>query len=155
MPAILPGTSGRKRIGANRRETGLQNLSGRILTIERVYTFFFGRWEEPLALAWDADFQKCIEKENPDIIVSVHPLCQDAVARVCRRIANWKSGRKVPFVTCITDLGEGHPFWFHRDVDKCFVPGKAVFDDGIKNQLQKEQLALHGLPIREVVNPKP
>jgi hypothetical protein len=27
-------------------------------------------WEEPLALAWDADFQKCVQQENPDIIVS-------------------------------------------------------------------------------------
>lgn len=27
-------------------------------------------WEEPLALAWDADFQKCVHQYNPDIIVS-------------------------------------------------------------------------------------
>ena len=40
-------------------------------------------WEEPLALAWDADFQKCIQEENPDIIVSVHPLCQVGGCSAC------------------------------------------------------------------------
>lgn len=49
---------------------------------------------------------------------AVHPLCQDPTCRVVRRIAKWKAGRKVPFVTCVTDLGEGHPFWFHPEVDR-------------------------------------
>jgi len=106
-------------------------------------------WEEPLALAWDSDFQKCIEQENPDIIVSVHPLCQDPVARVVRRVGKWKAGRKVPFVTCITDLGEGHPFWFHVDVDRCYVPGEAVRSDGLRHGLREDQMAMKGLPIRK------
>ena len=30
-----------------------------------------------------------------------------------RGAAQWKAGRKIPFVTVVTDLGDAHPFWFH------------------------------------------
>jgi hypothetical protein len=80
---------------------------------------------------------------------AVHPLCQDPTCRVVRRISKWKAGRKVPFVTCITDLGEGHPFWFHPEVDRCFVPAENVKKDGLSSGLKPEQLAMHGLPVRQ------
>ena len=71
------------------------------------------------------------------------------MARVVRRVGKWKAGRKVPFVTCITDLGEGHPFWFNTEVDRCFVPGDNVRQDGLKHGLKPGQLSQHGLPIRK------
>ena len=60
--------------------------------------------QEGLALSWIDCFTSCIVEEDPDIIVSVHPLMQDPVSRVVRRVAKWKAGRKIPFVTVVTDL---------------------------------------------------
>lgn len=43
--------------------------------------------EEGLALTWIDHFQRCILEEDPDIIISVHPLMQDPVSRVLKRVA--------------------------------------------------------------------
>lgn len=59
------------------------------------------------------------------------------------------SRREVPFVTVVTDLGSAHPTWFHRDVDACFVPSKAVKKLALKEGLHPSQIRQHGLPIRE------
>lgn len=49
------------------------------------------------------------EDYDPDLIVSVHPLCQEVPLRVLDKMGGGR--RKIPFVTVVTDLGGAHPTW--------------------------------------------
>lgn len=49
-------------------------------------------------------FRRCIAAEEPDLVISVHPILQ------CIPLANFmpaKPPRPIPFLTCVTDLGDG------------------------------------------------
>eukprot|EP00752_Nemacystus_decipiens_P015734 g14047.t1 len=91
-------------------------------------------------------FRSALEDYNPDLVVSVHPLCQEIPLRVMKKMGG--GSREVPFVTVVTDLGGAHPTWFHRDVDACFVPSDRLATLAHKCGLSPEQIRLHGLPIR-------
>lgn len=59
------------------------------------------------------------------------------------------SGRKAPpFATVVTDLTSCHPTWFHRGVDRCFVPTEEVAALARRVGLTNAQIVQHGLPIR-------
>ena len=80
---------------------------------------------------------------RPDLVISVHPLMQKIPQRVLQR-----AYPHVPFVTVITDLGSITPVWFHRQVDRCFVPTQAAYREGMRAGLSPEQLRVFGLPVR-------
>ncbi|EKX35758.1 hypothetical protein GUITHDRAFT_118033 [Guillardia theta CCMP2712] len=105
--------------------------------------------QEALSLAWIDHFHRCVEEEDPDLIISVHPLVQDGVARVVRRIRSWRNGRDIAFVTVVTDLVDIHPFWFHPAVDRCFVPTEGAREVGGKCGIASSRLAVCGLPVRK------
>lgn len=54
-------------------------------------------------------FRKMLEEYKPDLVVSVHPLCQEVPIRVMKKMG--RGVRKIPFVTVVTDLGGAHPTW--------------------------------------------
>ena len=59
------------------------------------------------------------------------------------------SGRPAPpFATVVTDLTSCHPTWFHRGVDRCFVPTEEVAALARRAGLTDAQIVKHGLPIR-------
>lgn len=106
-------------------------------------------------------FTKCIDRPQPgtgkraDMVLSVHPLTQDIPLQILGRLDSpqgdrtWQSRSKTPFVTVVTDLGSAHPTWFHRGVDKCFVPSPAL-DQAARNRgLSSPQIVQYGLPIRK------
>eukprot|EP00638_Chattonella_subsalsa_P003666 CAMPEP_0117751018 /NCGR_PEP_ID=MMETSP0947-20121206/10718_1 /TAXON_ID=44440 /ORGANISM="Chattonella subsalsa, Strain CCMP2191" /LENGTH=475 /DNA_ID=CAMNT_0005569305 /DNA_START=294 /DNA_END=1721 /DNA_ORIENTATION=+ len=103
--------------------------------------------EQTSNLACHDSFRSCIEKYNPDLIISVHPLCQDLPLRCLKNIGGGK--RQIPFVTVVTDLGGAHPTWFDKRVDQCFVPSNALYKIAKKCGLRDDQITQHGLPIRE------
>lgn len=51
--------------------------------------------------------------KRADMVVSVHPLCQDLPLKILNELdsdgASRSYGRKTPFVTVVTDLGGAHP----------------------------------------------
>lgn len=60
-------------------------------------------------------FRSMIEEYDPDLVVSVHPLCQEIPLRVMKNLKKADGGSKevlVPFVTVVTDLGGAHPTWW-------------------------------------------
>eukprot|EP00904_Undaria_pinnatifida_P003607 jgi/Undpi1/13247/HiC_scaffold_8.g02909.m1 len=91
-------------------------------------------------------FQGMFQEYKPDLVVSVHPLCQEVPLRVLKNMGGGM--RQIPFVTVVTDLGGAHPTWFHRDVDACFVPSERLLTLAGKCGLAPDQIRLHGLPIR-------
>jgi Monogalactosyldiacylglycerol (MGDG) synthase len=67
-------------------------------------------------------FRECLErkvdpatmvspKQRADMVVSVHPLCQDVPLKVLEELDGGK--RTTPFVTVVTDLGGAHKTWFN------------------------------------------
>eukprot|EP00471_Norrisiella_sphaerica_P006237 CAMPEP_0184478664 /NCGR_PEP_ID=MMETSP0113_2-20130426/634_1 /TAXON_ID=91329 /ORGANISM="Norrisiella sphaerica, Strain BC52" /LENGTH=361 /DNA_ID=CAMNT_0026856543 /DNA_START=115 /DNA_END=1196 /DNA_ORIENTATION=+ len=114
----------------------------------------FGRWgpfrrasNEWSNMRCRKPFQTMMEESDPDLIVSVHPLCQFIPLRVMRKIAR-KTDKKVPFVTVVTDLNSAHPTWFHKDVDKCFVATPELAKMARYHGVREEKIRIHGLPIR-------
>mmetsp|Transcript_57475 Transcript_57475/g.140278 ORF Transcript_57475/g.140278 Transcript_57475/m.140278 type:complete len:529 (+) Transcript_57475:175-1761(+) len=85
-------------------------------------------------------------KRRPDMVVSVHPLCQDVPLKVLEELDGGK--RTTPFVTVTTDLGGAHKTWFNPNVDKCFVPSDVLNEKARSRGLKPSQIVQHGLPVR-------
>mmetsp|Transcript_20387 Transcript_20387/g.38510 ORF Transcript_20387/g.38510 Transcript_20387/m.38510 type:complete len:518 (-) Transcript_20387:511-2064(-) len=122
-----------------------------------------GLWlnEVGLELACFEPFQKCLTR-NPlsiyennkraDMVVSVHPLCQDLPLKILNQLdshgASRDKGRETPFVTVVTDLGGAHPTWFNDGVDKCFVPSDVLKNAAMDRNVKESKIVQYGLPIR-------
>ena len=100
-------------------------------------------------------FHHCIEGYDPDLVISLHPLCQHLPLHVTRRLRDGS----VPFATVCTDLGGAHPAWFvgansagsaavKRGVDACFVPSDAVRDVAVQRGVDPSKIFQFGLPVR-------
>eukprot|EP00640_Fibrocapsa_japonica_P002893 CAMPEP_0113935266 /NCGR_PEP_ID=MMETSP1339-20121228/2436_1 /TAXON_ID=94617 /ORGANISM="Fibrocapsa japonica" /LENGTH=260 /DNA_ID=CAMNT_0000937343 /DNA_START=492 /DNA_END=1271 /DNA_ORIENTATION=- /assembly_acc=CAM_ASM_000762 len=105
--------------------------------------------EELSNLMCQSNFRKCLEDYDPDLVISVHPLCQDVPLRALKKMGRRDGQNKLPFVTVVTDLGGAHPTWFSPNVDKCFVPSDAVREIAEKCKLSDDQIVQHGLPLRQ------
>jgi len=106
-------------------------------------------------------FKECMARSDgfttgtrADMVVSVHPLCQDIPLKI---LADLDSGgksrsmktRTTPFATVVTDLGGAHPTWFNPGVDKCFVPSDVLYQAALDRNIQPSQIVEYGLPIRK------
>ena len=92
-------------------------------------------------------FEGCIAAHKPDLVVSVHPLCQQIPIKVLKKLGGGE--REIPFVTVVTDLGGAHPTWFHKEADLCFVPSDNVRKIASRAGLKDEQIRQRGLPLRK------
>ena len=106
-----------------------------------------GSWGNALAVVGSrvsvGRVRAAFEKYRPDLIISVHPLLQT--------VSLWaleSMGRRIPFVTVVTDLSTGHPLWFNPGVDACYVASEYSVGLAQKAGLRPEQIHLFGLPIR-------
>ena len=86
----------------------------------------FGLWLNELCLDIFCfePFKRCMARpsgetdKRADMVVSVHPLCQDIPLKILADLdTNGKtrnpSERTTPFCTVVTDLGSAHPTWFN------------------------------------------
>lgn len=92
-------------------------------------------------------FEKCIAAAEPDMVVSVHPLCQDIPLRVLAKMGGGE--RATPFVTVVTDLGSAHNTWFDARSDFTFVPSDPLYAMAERCGVDRRKLRLRGLPLRE------
>ena len=95
-------------------------------------------------------FKDAIVSRDPDMVVSVHPLCQLMPIWVVEQMNKNRNRSKppIPFVTVVTDLGGAHSTWFDRRADAVFVPSEAVKKLAMKTRLRNDKIVLRGLPIR-------
>lgn len=95
-------------------------------------------------------FKNAIESSNPDMVVSVHPLCQHIPIPIVQRMNEARGPKKerIPFVTIVTDLGGAHPTWFDKRCDRVYVASEAIRNEAIGKGIAPEKIALYGLPIR-------
>eukprot|EP00594_Rhizosolenia_setigera_P015422 CAMPEP_0178955668 /NCGR_PEP_ID=MMETSP0789-20121207/9748_1 /TAXON_ID=3005 /ORGANISM="Rhizosolenia setigera, Strain CCMP 1694" /LENGTH=446 /DNA_ID=CAMNT_0020637355 /DNA_START=289 /DNA_END=1629 /DNA_ORIENTATION=+ len=116
----------------------------------------FGLWlnEALLEVFCYEPFKNCLNRpsgsteKRADMVVSVHPLCQDLPLKILCDLDGGKE-RKTPFVTVVTDLGGAHPTWFNPGVDKCYVPSDALYQCARAREVQPDQIVQYGLPIRK------
>jgi UDP-N-acetylglucosamine:LPS N-acetylglucosamine transferase len=90
-------------------------------------------------------FRRCIAAEEPDLVLSVHPILQ------CIPLANFmpkRPPRPIPFLTCVTDLGDGHPWWFNQAADRLFVPSEGIKAQALERGVLPERIVVSGLPLR-------
>jgi 1,2-diacylglycerol 3-beta-galactosyltransferase len=87
----------------------------------------FGMWLNAFLLevfCFDS-FKTCLARDScgtgkrADMVISVHPLCQDLPLRILAELdSNGEtreiSSRSTPFCTVVTDLGGAHPTWYVR-----------------------------------------
>jgi len=92
-------------------------------------------------------FKACLASYDPDLVLSVHPLCQDIPLRALKSLGGGE--RAVPFVTVVTDLGGAHPTWFDKRVDLTFVPSDPIRKMAYRAGLSEAQLRQYGLPLRK------
>ena len=108
-------------------------------------------WVQLLRASSGGGFKRCIEEYDPDMVVSLHPLCQNLPLHNLRTLAKKRgdASRQIPFAVVCTDLGSAHPSWFHKDVDLCFVASEAVQKLARKRGIIASKLRNYGLPVRK------
>lgn len=92
------------------------------------------------AAAHRSRFQRALRDRHPDLVVSVHPLCQHVPLSAL--------DGKTPFVTVVTDLGSAHPMWFDWRADLVFVPNDKVAKLARFHGVPRDRIKMHGLPLR-------
>ena len=106
-------------------------------------------------------FKVAIAERMPDLIVSVHPLCQymptRIVAEINRELSIIDPSRSpMKFCTVVSDLIDCHQTWFSGNADAIFVPTQQVYDLCLSGSedVDPRKVRIHGLPIRpEFWNP--
>jgi 1,2-diacylglycerol 3-beta-galactosyltransferase len=83
-----------------------------------------------------------VRREDPDVVVSTHPLLTFAAERAVRRA---KPG--TPFVVVVTDLVTGHASWYLPEADRVCLPTKAARDRSLACGVPAERAILTGQPI--------
>ena len=106
-----------------------------------------------MAVGCYAGVRGLIEQEDADLVVSMHPLCQDIPLKVLDDLSAERGDARTPFATVVTDLGSAHPTWFHSGVDACFVPSDAVRDIALGNEVSAGQLRQRGSSLKGAVHP--
>ena len=83
-----------------------------------------------------------MRKEQPDLVVSVHPLMNHLGLQ-------WResAGLNVPFITVVTDMVTLHSSWICPEVDRCLVPTEKARMLALELGMPKEKLAVHGQPV--------
>ncbi|CEM34604.1 unnamed protein product [Vitrella brassicaformis CCMP3155] len=91
-------------------------------------------------------FARLLQASQPDLLLSVHPLCQHPFLRTMATIGM----HNVPLVTVVTDLQTPHIFWWAPGVHTYFVPSDAVRTLALKQPfIDESQVRVRGLPLRK------
>jgi len=84
-----------------------------------------------------------VRPQETDLFISVHPLEIEAPLLLMQ-----EQGRRVPFVTVVTDPVTAPLAWFCPDVDLCVVATEPAYRTGLSCGIDPSRLKLIGLPIR-------
>ncbi len=87
--------------------------------------------------------RELLREQDPDVVVSVYPLCVHALAQARRDLA-----LSTPQITVVTDLVNIHPTWGCAEVDCCVVPTEPAQQQVLQYGVPPERVRLLGLPVR-------
>jgi 1,2-diacylglycerol 3-beta-galactosyltransferase len=83
-----------------------------------------------------------VERHDPDLIVSVHPLLNHVSWQAIHR-----GGRRRALMTVVTDLVEFHRGWCFPRADLVVVPTEAALQACLKRRVPADRIHLLGLPV--------
>lgn len=97
-----------------------------------------------LALLLSHRLRKHIERSQPQLVVTTHPVLAYAIARTNARLL-----KRLPLVFQLTDLGRVHKTWFtEKHADAYLAPTREIFAQALEQGIEQQRLYLTGRPIR-------
>ena len=89
-------------------------------------------------------FKELADRENPDIILSVHPCFVGCVHKCLKKMR-----LDVPVCVCIVDLVKHSRLWHDKKSALTFVPTSAMYDLLLKKGFQKDRVVHSGFPTKD------
>lgn len=83
-----------------------------------------------------------LERHDPDVVVSVHPLVNHVAWQAIARGA-----RRRGLMVVVTDLVEFHRGWSFPRADLVVVPSEGAFDECRRHHVPRERIRVLGLPV--------
>ena len=93
-------------------------------------------------------FIKLLQRHSPDLVVSVHPLCNRPMVAAARALA-----RPIPAVTVVTDLVRGSAFWYDPHVDFIYVPTETGRLRALREGVAPSRVEVVGQPVHPRFQP--
>jgi 1,2-diacylglycerol 3-beta-galactosyltransferase len=106
--------------------------------------------EQALIAMLGPTIRKIIQSEQPDVVITTHPLYQAPVAAIFAVRRTY-----VPLITVVTDLATVHGLWFNDEVDWCLVPSRVVQEKALQYGLTRDSVELTGLPVNPLLARRP
>lgn len=88
-------------------------------------------------------FTKILDKEKPDLILSIHPNFNAPVLNIL-----YKNGYNIPFITLIADLISITPLWVDKRADYIISPTEEAKERCIKFGANPMKVKVHKFPVR-------
>lgn len=85
--------------------------------------------------------KKLVEKEKPDMIISLFPVISKSVAYYKKREES-----NIKLVTCITDVSS-HYEWLDENTDTYIVACNDIKDELIKKGIEPSKIKVYGIPV--------
>ena len=85
---------------------------------------------------------KLFKEQNPDVIVSVHPLLTQFPLMVLK----WTK-LDIPFVTVVTDMVSGYHTWYHPSTTLCLVPTELAREQALSLGMPEKKVEVVGQPV--------
>lgn len=85
---------------------------------------------------------KLFNSQQPDVVVSVHPLITRLPLRVLRR-----AKIDIPFITVVTDMVCGYHTWYDSQTTLCLVSTEAARQQAINLGIAAEKVEVAGQPV--------
>ena len=104
--------------------------------------FLRRQMERAMAFISKTNMTRLLKERSFDLVVSVHPLATRLPQQVLRAIRP-----EIPFVTVVTDLMTGHPFWYWPGADAMFVACEEVYERASQAGVSPSKIEITGLPI--------
>jgi len=87
-----------------------------------------------------------IRSHPADVVVSFHPIVNDAAVRALNR---FQPEDRPPLVVMVIDLVSTHAFWYHQGSDLTIVPTGPAYEFALKFGLRADRVVEIGLPVAE------
>jgi 1,2-diacylglycerol 3-beta-galactosyltransferase len=98
---------------------------------------------DTLARVYKNHLEKVIRHYDPDLILSFH-FGANCIIPVLEGM-----GRNTPYITVVTDLATGHPWWFDSRTSACIVPSQEAYVRARTFGMPANKLHIVGLPINK------
>jgi UDP-N-acetylglucosamine:LPS N-acetylglucosamine transferase len=101
-----------------------------------------GAGDAPMCRELARGLQRLLDSAQPDLVLSTHPSCSGAMARLK---AQGASG--LPLVTCVTDV-TSHAEWLQPGTNYYLVASDTVREGLIVKGADRERIVVTGIPVR-------